>query len=70
MGWVCSWEVFNPNEALFMIRSFDDTRLIDFDSGGGENPLYLGDVTDVHTYDPIPYHSPFTVTYIIAIYRY
>jgi hypothetical protein len=44
-----SWGVFEPLEALNTLRSFDDTRLIDFDSGGGENPLWLADVTDVHT---------------------
>ncbi len=44
---------FNPADIIAMIRELDPTRLVDTDSGGPANNLYIGDVNDIHDY-PYP----------------
>eukprot|EP00490_Sorites_sp_Unknown_P000742 CAMPEP_0114658940 /NCGR_PEP_ID=MMETSP0191-20121206/16732_1 /TAXON_ID=126664 /ORGANISM="Sorites sp." /LENGTH=308 /DNA_ID=CAMNT_0001882429 /DNA_START=809 /DNA_END=1732 /DNA_ORIENTATION=+ len=52
------WGVFNVSDMVDYVRSLDDTRLIDTDSGGGANNYRLADVFDIHDYpnpqQPIP----------------
>jgi len=44
------WNSFNVSASLDLMRSYDQTRLIDVDSGGDANDFHLGDVNDIHTY--------------------
>jgi hypothetical protein len=38
---------FNPAEIIQYIRELDPTRLVDTDSGGPANNLFIGDVNDM-----------------------
>jgi hypothetical protein len=65
---IIQWNIFNEGEyeqhawgctkrscpILDVTRALDQTRLVDFDSGGGGNNLGIGDANDVHSYGPDP----------------
>eukprot|EP01062_Namystynia_karyoxenos_P066681 TRINITY_DN60603_c0_g1_i1.p1 TRINITY_DN60603_c0_g1~~TRINITY_DN60603_c0_g1_i1.p1 ORF type:complete len:745 (+),score=215.99 TRINITY_DN60603_c0_g1_i1:80-2236(+) len=69
---IVQWETFNEGDcwSVFkdkpydvagitqLAKQLDPTRLVDTDSGGGANKLYIADVNDIHTYpypgDPQP----------------
>eukprot|EP01084_Bolivina_argentea_P296919 511452_1 len=58
------WNVFNKSEILQltnMVKSMDESRFVDTDSGGGATNYHFGDVNDVHDYpypskNPLPYN--------------
>jgi len=59
------WGVFNVPQVVDMVMALDPSRLVDTDSGGGANNLYIADVDDIHTYpwpgDPLPSASQYAM---------
>ena len=49
---------FDVPHVVNWTKTYDPSRLVDADSGGGANNLHIGDVNDIHDYpypkDPKP----------------
>eukprot|EP01116_Phalansterium_solitarium_P001107 TRINITY_DN10887_c0_g1_i1.p1 TRINITY_DN10887_c0_g1~~TRINITY_DN10887_c0_g1_i1.p1 ORF type:complete len:694 (-),score=219.41 TRINITY_DN10887_c0_g1_i1:208-2289(-) len=48
-------DVFNATQVVELVQALDPSRLVDTNSGGPANNLYIADVNDIHTY-PYPGH--------------